>query len=137
MESRLTADDLGGRGVDVWRGELHVGDGLLLVSRNMTETVGTEELKSAVLTLHPQAAVEHLHHLFGGVGSGRDAGRISGGHPGHHKGNGNQAEEGDNYQQNSFDDVLFHRTACPFSSARDRPVKKSSAVIRDNWLFRH
>jgi hypothetical protein len=49
-----------------------VGDGLLLVSRNVTETVGTEELKSAVLTLHPQAAVEHLHHLFvatGGAGS--------------------------------------------------------------------
>ncbi|MEX1296796.1 MAG: hypothetical protein AB1Z67_11555, partial [Candidatus Limnocylindrales bacterium] len=58
--------------VDVWRGELSVGDGLLLVARNMTETVGTEELKSAVLTLHPQAAVEHLHHLFvaaGGAGS--------------------------------------------------------------------
>jgi hypothetical protein len=62
-------DDLS---VDVWRGELSVGDGLLLVARNMTETVGTEELKSAVLTLHPQAAVEHLHHLFvatGGAGS--------------------------------------------------------------------
>ncbi len=60
------------RAVDVWRGELSVGDGLLLVSRNMTETVGTEELKSAILTLHPQAAVEHLHHLFvatGGAGS--------------------------------------------------------------------
>ena len=60
------------RSVDVWRGELSVGDALLLVSRNMTETVGTEELKSAVLTLHPQAAVEHLHHLFvatGGAGS--------------------------------------------------------------------
>jgi hypothetical protein len=59
-------------GVDVWRGELSVGDALLLVSRNMTETVGTEELKSAMLTLHPQAAVEHLHHLFvaaGGEGS--------------------------------------------------------------------
>ncbi|MEA2026910.1 MAG: hypothetical protein U9O18_09475, partial [Chloroflexota bacterium] len=58
--------------IDVWRGELSVGDGLLLVSRNMTETVGTEELKSAILTLHPQAAVDHLHHLFvaaGGVGS--------------------------------------------------------------------
>jgi hypothetical protein len=62
----------GSRTVDVWRGELHVGDGLLLVSRNVTETVGTEELKSAVLTLHPQAAVDHLHHLFvatGGAGS--------------------------------------------------------------------
>ncbi|MFV2064878.1 MAG: hypothetical protein ACC726_15410, partial [Chloroflexota bacterium] len=58
--------------VAVWRGELNVGDALLMVSRNMTETVGTEELKSAVLTLHPQAAVEHIHHLFvaaGGEGS--------------------------------------------------------------------
>ena len=60
------------RTIDVWRGELSVGDGLLLVSRNLTETVGTDELKSAILTLHPQAAVEHLHHLFvatGGAGS--------------------------------------------------------------------
>ncbi len=66
----LPSDD--SRSVDVWRGELHVGDGLVLVSRNVTETVGTEELKSAVLTLHPQAAAEHLHHLFvatGGAGS--------------------------------------------------------------------
>jgi hypothetical protein len=34
--------------------------------------VGTEELKNAVVTLHPQSAVEHLHHLFvaaGGQGS--------------------------------------------------------------------
>ncbi len=79
--ARLLMPDRGGPGglpgddslsVDVWRGELSVGDGLLLVARNMTETVGTEELKSAVLTLHPQAAVEHLHHLFvatGGAGS--------------------------------------------------------------------
>jgi hypothetical protein len=61
-----------GSAIEVWRGELHVGDGLLLVSRNMTETVGTEELKSALLTLHSQAAVDHLHHLFvaaGGTGS--------------------------------------------------------------------
>lgn len=66
----LPSDD--GRAVDVWRGELSVGDALLLVSRNVTETIGTEELKSAVLTLHPQAAVDHLHHLFvaaGGSGS--------------------------------------------------------------------
>jgi hypothetical protein len=61
-----------GRSVDVWRGEIYVGDALAMVSRNVTETIGTEELKSAVLTLHPQAAVEHLHHLFvasGGAGS--------------------------------------------------------------------
>jgi hypothetical protein len=60
------------RGIEVWRGELSVGDAVLLVSRNLTDTVGTEELKSATLTLHPQAAAEHLHHLFvaaGGEGS--------------------------------------------------------------------
>ena len=60
------------RPIEVWRGELSVGDAVLLVARNVSETVGSEELKSAVLTLHPQAAVEHLHHLFvaaGGEGS--------------------------------------------------------------------
>lgn len=62
----LPSDD--GRSVDVWRGELSVGDALVLVSRNVTETVGTEELKSAALTLHPQAAAEHLHHLFVAAG---------------------------------------------------------------------
>jgi hypothetical protein len=60
------------RPIEVWRGELGVGDAILLVSRNVTQVVGSEELKSAVLTLHPQAAAEHLHHLFvaaGGEGS--------------------------------------------------------------------
>ena len=40
--------------------------------RYLVETVGTEELKNAVVTLHPQSAAEHLHHLFvaaGGDGS--------------------------------------------------------------------
>lgn len=58
--------------VDVWRGDFAIGDSLLLVSRDLTEVVGTEELKNAVVTLHPQSAVEHLHHLFvasGGEGS--------------------------------------------------------------------
>ncbi len=58
--------------VDVWRGEFSVGDSLVLCSRNMVETVGTEEIKNAVVTLHPQSAAEHLHHLFvaaGGDGS--------------------------------------------------------------------
>jgi serine/threonine protein phosphatase PrpC len=58
--------------VDVWRGEFSVGDSLVLCSRNVVETVGTEELKNAVVTLHPQSAAEHLHHLFvaaGGDGS--------------------------------------------------------------------
>ncbi|CAN5743361.1 hypothetical protein BH24CHL6_BH24CHL6_06060 [soil metagenome] len=58
--------------VDVWRGDFSVGDSLVLCSRNLIEVVGTEELKNAVVTLHPQSAVEHLHHLFvaaGGEGS--------------------------------------------------------------------
>ncbi|MEP7360129.1 MAG: hypothetical protein ABI744_00985 [Chloroflexota bacterium] len=58
--------------VEVWRGEFSVGDSLVLCSRNMVEVVGTEELKNAVVTLHPQSAAEHLHHLFvaaGGEGS--------------------------------------------------------------------
>jgi hypothetical protein len=56
----------------VWRGDFAVGDSLVLASRNLVEVVGTEELKNAVVTLHPQSAVEHLHHLFvaaGGEGS--------------------------------------------------------------------
>lgn len=56
----------------VWRGEFAVGDSLVLASKNLVEVVGTEELKNAVVTLHPQSAVEHLHHLFvaaGGEGS--------------------------------------------------------------------
>ncbi len=58
--------------IDVWRGDFAVGDSLVLCSRNLVEVVGTEELKNAVVTLHPQSAVEHLHHLFvaaGGDGS--------------------------------------------------------------------
>ena len=58
--------------IDVWRGDFGVGDSLVLCSRNVVEVVGTEELKNAVVTLHPQSAVEHLHHLFvaaGGDGS--------------------------------------------------------------------
>jgi hypothetical protein len=56
----------------VWRGDFAVGDSLVLASRNLVEVVGTEELKNAVVTLHPQSAVEHMHHLFiaaGGEGS--------------------------------------------------------------------
>lgn len=58
--------------VAVWRGDFSVGDSLVLCSRNLVGVVGTEELKNAVVTLHPQSAVEHLHHLFvaaGGQGS--------------------------------------------------------------------
>ncbi len=57
---------------EVWRGEIAVGDSLLLVSPNVSATLGPEELKDALVTLHPQSAAEHLHHRFvaaGGAGS--------------------------------------------------------------------
>jgi hypothetical protein len=57
---------------DVWRGEFAVGDSLLLVSPNLAARLGPEALKDALVTLHPQSAVEHLHHRFvaaGGTGS--------------------------------------------------------------------
>jgi hypothetical protein len=49
---------------DVWRGEISVGDSLVLTSPNVTARLGTDELKDAMVTLHPQSAMEHLHHRF-------------------------------------------------------------------------
>jgi hypothetical protein len=57
---------------DVWRGEINVGDQLMLVSPNIVEALGAEALKDALVTLHPQSAVEHLTTRFragGGTGS--------------------------------------------------------------------
>jgi hypothetical protein len=60
-ERGLPADDLE---PEVWRGELSVGDSLCLVSANVVARVGTDALKDALVTLHPQSAVEHLHARF-------------------------------------------------------------------------
>jgi hypothetical protein len=49
---------------EVWRGEISVGDSLVLVSPNVVAKLGADELKDAMLTLHPQSAMEHLHHRF-------------------------------------------------------------------------
>lgn len=49
---------------EVWRGELSVGDSLCLVSANLMSRVGTDALKDALVTLHPQSAVEHVHARF-------------------------------------------------------------------------
>ncbi len=49
---------------EIWRGELSVGDSLCLVSANLIARVGTDALKDALVTLHPQSAVEHLHARF-------------------------------------------------------------------------
>ena len=57
---------------EVWRGEIAVRDSLVLISSNLTAKLGPDELKDAMVTLHPQAAMEHLHHRFvaaGGTGS--------------------------------------------------------------------
>ena len=57
---------------DVWRGEINVGDQLMLVSPNIVAALGAEALKDALVTLHPQSAVEHLTTRFragGGTGS--------------------------------------------------------------------
>src|SRR5512132_879192 len=49
---------------DVWRGEINVGDQLLLVSPSVAATLGPEELKEALVTLHPQSAVERIHARY-------------------------------------------------------------------------
>ncbi len=65
----LPADDLAPH---IWRGEVAPGDTLVLVSRNITAALGTDELKDAINTMHPQAAMERVHGRFtaaGGAGS--------------------------------------------------------------------
>jgi len=57
----LPADELE---PDVWRGEISVGDSLVLISPNVTARLGTDDLKDAMVTLHPQSAMEHLHHRY-------------------------------------------------------------------------
>jgi hypothetical protein len=58
---------------DVWRGELAVGDSLVLISPNVMGRLGPDELKDAMVTLHPQSAIDHLHHQFVATdGSGSD-----------------------------------------------------------------
>jgi outer membrane protein assembly factor BamB len=58
---------------EVWRGELSVGDSLCLVSANVVARVGTDTLKDALVTLHPQSAIEHIHARFVAAdGSGSD-----------------------------------------------------------------
>ncbi len=58
---------------EVWRGEIAVGDSLILASSNLVARLGPDELKDAITTLHPQSAMEHLHHRFiAATGSGSD-----------------------------------------------------------------
>jgi serine/threonine protein phosphatase PrpC len=47
-----------------WKGELAAGDRMALVSRNLAQVVGVDELKHALGALRPRAAVEHLEQVF-------------------------------------------------------------------------
>ena len=56
----------------VWRGEINVGDSLVIASENLVARLGPDDLKDALLTLHPQSAMEQVHARFvaaGGTGS--------------------------------------------------------------------
>jgi hypothetical protein len=56
----------------VWRGEINVGDSLVIASENLVARLGPDDLKDALLTLHPQSAMEQLQARFvaaGGTGS--------------------------------------------------------------------
>jgi len=55
-----------------WQGEVAPDDRIALLSRNLAQVVGVDELKRALILLRPSQAVEHLQHLFqirGGAGS--------------------------------------------------------------------
>ncbi len=57
---------------DVWRGEIGLGDQLSLISPNVMSRLGPDDLKDALMTLHPQPAIELLQRQFveaGGTGS--------------------------------------------------------------------
>ena len=57
---------------DVWRGEVNVGDQLLLIAPSMVASLGSDAIKDALVQLHPQSAVEQLTARFrsnGGTGS--------------------------------------------------------------------
>jgi hypothetical protein len=58
----------------VWRGEINVGDSLVIASENLVAKIGLDELKDALLTLHPQSAMEQVYARFTTAGgSGSDA----------------------------------------------------------------
>jgi hypothetical protein len=48
----------------VWSGQVAADDRIALLSRNLAQVVGVDDLKRALATLRPSQAVEHLQHLF-------------------------------------------------------------------------
>lgn len=58
----------------IWRQTVEPGDSIILASGALVDGLGAEELKNAAVTLHPRAAVEHLHNRFVAEGlTGSDA----------------------------------------------------------------
>jgi hypothetical protein len=56
----------------VWKQTIEPGDTIILAGSNAIAVLGAEALLNAAVTLHPRAAVEHLHDRFvaeGGTGS--------------------------------------------------------------------
>lgn len=56
----------------VWKQALELGDTVILAGGQAVAALGAETLLNAAVTLHPRAAVEHLHERFvaeGGTGS--------------------------------------------------------------------
>ena len=46
----------------IWRQNIEAGDTLIIASGALVEGLGAETLKAAAVTLHPRAAVDHIHN---------------------------------------------------------------------------
>jgi len=65
---RTTTRDAAALGADgemvprIWRQTIESGDTLIIASGALIEGLGAETLKNAAVTLHPRAAVDHIHN---------------------------------------------------------------------------
>jgi hypothetical protein len=71
-ESGLPNED--GADPEIWRGDLVVGDCLILISPNATRRIGLAPIQEAVLRLHPQVAIDQIHRQLTGGGIGVSGG---------------------------------------------------------------
>ena len=71
-DSGMPAEDVDGP--EVWHGEITAGDCLILMSPNVSRTIGLGPIQDAVMQLHPQAAVEQIHRQFGSGSLGSTGG---------------------------------------------------------------
>jgi hypothetical protein len=79
---RTTTRDAPSLGADaelvpkIWRQTIEAGDTLILASGALIEGLGAEALKNAAVTLHPRAAVDHIHNRAVADGVGGSDGLI-------------------------------------------------------------